>query len=432
MYDPIALKAAFQSLVGVRQPYTPGVPQIVPPLSTSNSGLYVDDKHPLASTENMFYSCPNFEPSQYPTWLSGKNWTAGVAVNVSGVLYIALNNLVNDIVSPSSDATNWALYNPFQVWLQQKYDQASPNLFAALVRKKKIKMQGKAILERQQLYRGIGNQYDKIIPQGRAVGFMFYPQQAEGLWVLLDKIGIQLTNAQMLDVYLYHSSQEDWIGKWTYSATGGGTFTWQGLTSPTNIMKYLQYDTSGSYQFIWYEADLTGGNTAIEKKWNCSAIPCPGCDGVDTAWYNLWSRYTTIRNIQFPSTALDLVGRTIPDQSQIVFDQLTNWGMNFSITVRCDLTDFIVSNLNLWADAFAVQVCKEFLEAIANGIRIGPSPAQTKLSAIAALDEKAPGNWITRNGGYNDTLEALNIDFSGFSSSCMPCEQKNKVKFFSM
>lgn len=433
MYDPKTLQTVFQSLVGVRQSNTPGVPLILPPLSLSTTGKYVDDKNPLASTENMYYSAPNFDVNVYPNWSTGSNYPSGSIVSSIGIIYIANNNLTNDTMPPASDTINWSVYNPFNNWISQKVNQAIPNLFDEIFKRKKLLHMGKAILERIQLFRGGGNSNTPIVGKGRFVGFSIVPEQAEALWVYLDKVGLQASGANpSMAFYLYHSEQDDYIYKWTLNMGGARTFNWTSLldnSSPPKencIMKYLSQNTSGTYYFGYYENDLVGN--AYSRNFDCSTSPCPGCDGQDVRLYNQWSRYTTLKNIQVPSTAL-MSDKSLFDTSKITYGERTNWGINLSLTVRCNLTDFISYNPSLYSEAIAMQTCKEFLEAIANGIRLGPSPAQTKLSAISALDPKAPGNWIS---SYNDSIEALNIDLSGFSKSCMPCEENKKARFFSM
>ncbi len=429
MYNIKELQEAFSGLVGVRQSNIPGVPEISESLNASSSGLYVDDKNPLAATENMYYSSPNFQPSVYPAWVSGTSYQIKAKVNDGGLIFISKNAITSDLIAPHLDATNWDSYNPFNNWMLQKVTQAVPNMLGEVIKRKKLQHIGKAILERQQLYRGSASIYDKIIPKGRFVGFSILPQQAEALWVIIDKIGIQLTRAQSLTFYLYHSDSENALNTWSIDIDRENTFSWASLLDdddiPDCIMKYLSQNTSGIYYFGYYEDDIDGN--ALSKSWNCNSYPCAECDGTDILSYNVWSKYTTFRNISVPSGALD-DKRKLFDTSMISYDQITNWGMNFSLTVRCDLTDFIIANLYLWAEPLCFQICKEFLEAIANGSRIGPTPAQTKLSAIAALDPKAPGNWIQ---SYNDNIDALNLDFSGFSNACMSCnEEKKKIRFF--
>lgn len=472
MYDIKKLQDAFVSLVGVRQSNVSNVPEIDDDLSYSITGIYIDDKNPIASTENLYYSSPNFQPSTYPMWKSGSNYAKNIVTNDNGALFICINPLVNDMVRPSADNINWSTYNPYNIWVKQKYNQAVSNMMSAVISKKKLSHMAKAVLEKQQLYRGFGSIHNKIIAQGRFVGVSILPQQADGLLTIINQVGIQLTKSQeFLKFYLYHSDCQDAIGVWEIPIINENTFNWQPLLensplpwiinsayeagiyvsdgglyfksnniivdsvtkpsldkvnwssvrlNPDCIMKYLNQNTSGVYYFGYYESDLVG--QALSKSWDCTASPCYNCDGGDVQDYNRWSRYTSMQTICVSANDIN-EDRTIFDTKKVSNGNITNWGINLNITVRCDLTDFMIENKLLFADTFAFQVCKEFLESIATTTRLGPDPAQTKLSAIAALDAKAPGNWIK---SYNDNIDSLNLDLSGFSNACMTCNEKGK------
>ena len=433
MYDVSRLISAYSGLVGIRQSNDVYVPLLESPIIDSESGIYADNKMPLCSTENMFYSSPGFEPINYPSWQSGRNYKINSIVQDQEIIYKSKAALTNHLLPPASDPTNWDVYNPFNNWIKQKVEQAISNMFAEVVKRKKLLHMAKAILERMQLYRGFGSARNKIVKQGRFVGLAIYPQQAEGLWVIINQIGIQATDANPnMKYYLYFT--DNLAAEWTWDVDVSlvNTFSWADLKDTSTIpkenciLKYLKNNTSGFYIIGYYEDDLIG--QAISKTWDCTSAPCEGCDNLDLSLYNQWSRYTSIRTVSVPASAIN-ADRTIFDVSRIEYNNLTNWGLNLNITVRCDLTDFLIYSKYLFADAVAMQICKEFLESIANGIRLGPSPAQTKLSAVAALDVKGPNPWINQ---YNDIIEGLNLDLSGFSNACMPCEDEKTIKFFSM
>jgi hypothetical protein len=428
MYDIASLRTAFTSLVGILQSNLPQVPAISPPLSVSNSLVYVQDKHALVSLENIWYAAPLFNPNDYPAWVSLYPYTAGASVFYSGLLYQAKNN-VTSATSPNADPTNWAIYNPFQAWLQQKYNQAVSNLFAAVVIKKKLTHMQKAIMDRVRLYTGGGTIYQKVLSTSSFVGFEIVPQSAEGLLVFIDSVGIQSDTAQLastLTYYLYHSTVATPLLTWDAGAISANTFAWKDLKSGGNfnaILEYLQYNTSGSYFFGYYQDDLVG--SVLSKNWDCGASPCYSCNGSDLGLFNQWSKWVTLRNIQVQNKDLD-IDRNLFNTNNIVRNNLTNWGLNMSITVRCDLTKFIIYNPLLWADAFAFQLAKEFLEAIAMSTRINPTNNQIQVAARSELDKKFTGAWINK---YYDSLEALNIDLSGFSRVCQPCDDSKKIKW---
>ena len=76
MYQPDLLRAGFSEVVGYLQANVPTIggipiPQITAPLTVSESGIYVQDKHPLVSLENIFAAAPDFNLSNYPVWISG-------------------------------------------------------------------------------------------------------------------------------------------------------------------------------------------------------------------------------------------------------------------------------------------------------------------------------------------------------------------------
>lgn len=432
MYDVRLLQIAFVGSVGIRNSNIPQIPIVQGDLSESITGVWLEDKHPLVSTENIYWSAPDYTPETYPEWISGKSYLKNVIQYYNGEIYKAKENVTSS-TPPPFDATNWEVAYPFQELLENTYKAAVSNLFAEIFRRKKLLYMGKPVLEKQELYRGFGNIRDKILPQGRFVGFEFCNQPADGLWVYIVKVGFQGTEPNPnMKFYLYHSDQQDNEGNWILDITKAFTFEWKdlkdgGLISIHNcVMKYMKNNTSGRYYFGYYESDLIGN--ALSKRWDCSSFPCATCDGDDIIMYNQWSRYTTIRNIQVPASSLK-EDRTLFDTKNIIYDAVTNWGMNLSISVRCNLTDYFLNNIDQYTDPFAMQLCKEFLKIISNGCRLGPNPAQTKLDAIAALDEKAPASWIKE---YWAAIDALNIDLEGFSAACLPKNNTKKIKFFSV
>ena len=422
MYNPTALKAGFSGVIGFLQANLPQIPQISAPLTTSSTGVYVQDKHPLVSLENIYYCAPDFGINNYPIWLSGSDYVLGFAVNDGGTLYVTTSALTPSTIAPHLDLAHWALFNPFQTWLLQKFNQGVVNLFAEVVKQLKLQDGGKAILEQQQLFRGVGNINTLIVPDGSAVGFEILPQQAEGLMVQIDKLGTQFTQAQTLNFYFYNSDKPSAaLAVFAVPVGGSSNFSWSDIVNC--IMQYMAQNTDSTYIFCYFEGDLNAGNQAVSKEWNCSSAPCAGCDGQDLLMYNRWSRYTAFRNIKIPPAGLD--GYALPDLSQAIYGSKTNWGMNFSLTVRCDLTNFILYKPFLYADVLAMQICLELLKTMAHTTRIDPAVAQIKVNARAELNVMEKSTFINR---YWESIESLELDMSGFSSSCQPCTNGKKQK----
>jgi len=244
----------------------------------------------------------------------------------------------------------------------------------------------------------------------------------------IDLAGIQSTATQPeLNFYLYHSSQEDPIGIYPISITKPNTFDFQELLDNAQpcVLPYMGggVNSDGYYIFVYYEDDLVG--QAVSKSWNCAAVPCFACDGIDAEMYNRWSRYTTMRQVLFTANNI-YPSRTLPNLSTMGYQSGENWGVNFSITVKCDLTNTIIYSRLQLADAFSKQLAKEFISAIAQSSRVNPANAQIQTQARAELDVKFPGAWIN---DYLQAIEAANIDLSGFNSACMPKDAHRKLNW---
>lgn len=436
MYNVATLQAAFSGLVGIRQGDLPNTPNIIGSITSSSSGVYIQDKHPLLSLDNLFYAAPDFSPQIYKRWVSGNDYVVGNLVidQTDGNIYQCIVNVTDDTTAPSSDPVNWLQGNgiPLSNWLTNKYNQSVTNLFAEVVKRKKLNNAGKTVLERQQLYRGSGSVRNLIVSDGSFVGFQIAPAQAEGLLTYIDQIGIQLTEAQeSMNFYLYHSESLAPICTWSLGVANPYTFQWQNLTdgdgNPNAILQYLKQNTYGVYFFGYYQDDLVG--QAVSKDWDCTT-PCIGCDSWNLNAYNNWSQYTRFDNIKVPSSAFG-ESRDLFDCSKITHNQYTNWGLNMSMTVRCDLTTFIIyisRNADV-ADAFAMQFAKELILSIASSNRINPFNTQMQEMARAELDRKFPGAWIN---DWEKSIDAIELDMSGFSKSCLPCSRANKIKIGSI
>ena len=421
MYNPTLLQSGFQGIVGLLQANSPQVPAITAPLTTSESGIFVQDKHPIVTLENIWQSCPDFNPNNWPSWVSMTSYAALTVVAYSGVLYQAINP-VTSATNPSADPTNWSVYNPFSAFLQRKMNQGVTNMISEVIKIFKLQETAKAIIERQQLFRGGGSRNSAIVPDGSFVGFEILVQQAEALMLILDMIGLQFTQAQSLNIYIYHTSKESSaIYILPVTTAGASDFSWV-ATAAAKLM-YLVQNTAGTWIVGYFEGDLIGGNQAISRTWDCTSPPCGGCSDADLLMYNRWSRYTSFRNIKIPPIGLN--GRALPNTQYATYGGMTNWGLNFSMTVRCDLTDFILYSKFLYADAYAMQMTLEFMKLIASSTRINPDMAQIKNQARAELNLEQKSTFINQ---YWDSIKALKADMSGFSESCQPCDQKNNRK----
>jgi hypothetical protein len=377
MYNAELLKANFASLVGFLQPNDVGYPAIPEALATSNSGRFVQMIHPLCTIENIMNAAPEF-----PT-----------------------------------DAA-------FLAWLQKIYDSSVLELFTAFIRQRKLDNANRALLDSQILFDGIGSFVDRIIKKGRFVGFRINISAQQGLQVAIPAIGLQADAAQEITLYLYHSSQLEEVASYPITVERASNFNWTDIEGA--ILKFYDKNrnSEGVFYLGYYEDDLAG--QAISRAYNWSTGPCGSC-GQDwnVSAFNKWSKFVKIQAVSFPASAIN-IEKTIPDERKVEYDVQQNWGLNLSLSVACDMTDFFSLNKMIFADALAMQIAIRLLGVIAYTTRLTAIADQTKALAMADLDYSNKSSFAY---GFNQELKALQIDFSGLSSQCMPVMKTAGIKF---
>lgn len=433
MYQPRAIQTSFQKLVGFLPPNDPNTPVITGDLLLSETGIFVSNVHPLCTLDYLFLACPDFSLSKYSQWMSGSDYAAGAPVKYNNLTFKAVAAIIDSIEDPiTAGVLVWAPYLPWQGYVQQLYNQASSNVIAAVVQRKKLTHMGKAILERQQLYRGLGVSNNLIVNMGNFVGFIIEPASAEGLLVIINKAGIQSSEAQSeITYYLYHTSRQEPLQIFHVPIDSPDTFDWKDLKDINGLPCIIGYmgldgttevDSNGFFLFGYHQQDLQG--QAVNKSWDCSTI-CSTCDQANLNMYNKWSRHTRLRNVLIPGNCFDGDNNLIQTNT-MSFGNTTNWGMNLSITVRCDLTKTITDNRFLWGQSLSKSLAYEILKVIAFSPRIGPLEGGIKQEAMADLDSQIPSAFIN---DFNNEVNCLNMDLSGFSSACMPEDDTDRIEW---
>lgn len=439
MYNPKLIQSGLAGVVGFLPPNDPNTPAISGSLITSSTGIYVNNVYALCTLDFLFLAAPDFTPSKWPAWVSGSNYTLHQLVSyyTGGAyqLFSAVAAITGSVVDPvTAGAGVWLNVSTaaWQNYVQQIYNQACSNMIAAVVQKKKLLHMGKAILERQQLYRGLGQFNNLIVPMGNFVGFEIMPASAEGLLIFIEKIGIQCSQAQSeMNYYLYHTSRVAPLQIFHVPINAANTFDWEALVDTNGdpcIIGYMglrgpvEVDTNGAFWWGYHQGDLEG--QAVSKDWDCASIPCK-CDNANLNMYNKWSRTTRIRNISVPGYCFDGSNNLIIT-NEVAYNTNSNWGLNMSISVRCDLTKTITDNKFLWGQSLSKSLAYEVLKVLATSTRIGPGEGSIKNLAMAELDTAIPGAFIN---DYLAEIDCVNMDLSGFNSACMPVDASKNIEW---
>lgn len=417
MINPISFKTCISGLVGFRPSLNTELPDIESSLQESESGIYVNDIHSLVSVENI-YNCINETGliTLPAAWSSATAYTTGQKVSSSGIIYTALQNSTNQVVTQTA---YWQRNgNPLSVYLTDKINQSAVKIANQVYVNKNLNQQAKSIMPESMLYSGNGNIRDVITPNGRFVGFRLKLKELD-LGMIVRKIGIQF-NEVVTDfpIYLYNSNRIDPVNIWEISTTQAFSFQWIELTKQT--LSFLSDSANaGSDYFIGYYEDDLGTAKAINNKYTFTQNLCGPCNPVNDNLRKAWGQYVDVVPFSVESGQIQ-EDRTLWNTEYNGYTDGINFGLNILASVFCDTTDFFCRNKIGLANAIAFQTAVSILQDMAYSSRDNQQSQKLMNMATFAL-----GNQQNNTPGLESQLanQIMQVDFNyaGTNSKCLPC-----------
>ena len=419
MYNLTIIKAAFASKITFRSSLNPDYSGLDD--TTTTTGLYYDDFHPLVNQENLDAIAVNYDAFNNSAWSALTTYGVGDQVINDDILYIskAAANLNHE----PPDSTWWKI--GLSVFLEQLENQAIINMLDGLLRKKKLLGNTKGSYSNLILYDGVGKISDTITKESRFVFLEVRMKRYDNLRFVLDRIGLQTTQIQAgLTLYIYHSSRKAYVDTVTFISDK--TYTMEWVTAGKNL-DYFGYSTeaareqdAGGYYYIGYfEDDLTG--QAISKSFDLSQSP--RCGGCATESYNkiLYDRRSDFVQVRAGSVAnVNLNGTDMWDVQYNEYDRSETWGLNLGFSIQCDLTRFFADRVDMFRDLLAKQVVFDCLQKMAYTTRDSRLSEQVKAEAILALKGEGKNYETVLQEAY----EEADIDTKNLGT---PCLAKNKT-----
>lgn len=119
---------------------------------------------------------------------------------------------------------------------------------------------------------------------------------------------------------------------------------------------------------------------------------------------------------------------TLWDIGDMAYTNTSNYGLNCEISIGCDLTDFIVSQRNIFQDVLQKQVAYDLLRQMALNPSVRVNRNQSNVSQMDILYELDGNTSSPRPGGLGYELkksyEALSLDTKGLDRVCLTCRNK--------
>ena len=434
MYRIKEIQDALLYVCGWEQSYNPKE-AIDSDLTRSESGLMFQGAHPLLTLDTMRAIMPDDWGYQYPEWNSRETYSAGTIVqydlngNDDELYWESIrDNNTNEI--PGESVLFWKPYNILSDFLERVTRNGIATAIQTFTQIKQLDKETRNLLERRTFFDGAGRIRATLQNTHKLVGFEIVPVRALGVTAKIEKIGLQMTGGTgIVKMYLFHSSQIDPIKTFDldFQVKNGG-FQW--FTLEDCFLPYISKDNnSGGSWFLCYNQDeLPQGMEAINVSKDWSREPCGTCNiGSVEVWREL-TKYLQVTPFMYNAPETFAEYPELWDIAYTMYTNTQNYGLNCEITVGCDLTDFIISQRQIFQDVIQKQVAVIALRALAMNPNVRVNRYQSNATRTDILYELDGNTSGVRPGGLGYQLkkayEALKLDTQGLDRVCLSCNNR--------
>lgn len=418
------IQTALLPVVGWQQDYNPQN-QIDADLCQSESGLTFQGAHPLCTLANVRAIMPDDYLYKYPDWNNAAVYGTGAKVKHGGKVWVAKAQNTNS--EPGASNPDWAAYNMVSDFVRNLTIQGINAAVQQFIQTKQLQQETRNLLERRTFFDGAARLAATIEPHGKIVGFEIVPVRSMGVTAKIERIGLQMVGATgTVRLYLFHSSQVApmKIVDLEFTNTSGG-FQW--FTPPEPI--YLPYigdgnDSGGAWFLCYNQNELPAGMRALNVSKDWSVEPCQTCLGGSIESWRQLTKYLQVSpfGIHAPLDFHDYP--EMFDIGEIGYTNTMNYGMNIEISVGCDLTDFIISQRQIFATVIQKQVAANVLRTIAMNpdVRVNRNQVNvTRDELLYELDGAPTGRASGLGYELKQAYAALSIDTRGLDRICLQC-----------
>lgn len=405
MYNVSSLKTGLIGLVGWRQNPDPSGTQLTDML-TSASGLYFNDQHPLLTFENLKSIAPDFSLVSFPAWSALTAYVAGNKVSLSGTLYIAVASSTNQ-TPPNS--TYWSVYHPLTAWLKEKTEAAIIGVIEDWIGWKFEVKTAKSLTGRAQAFMNAARITDLDENIGDVVGFEFTPHTSRHTVAVIEKIGVSLSENQSLTVKLFASNSPTALQTQVIAYTGAGGEQWQEVN--------WELPAGPSYYVVYNQDTLTGQSINGTRSYNV------GESGETVMPFEVRGLVLSAFRAQADDVA------ALWDVNENLYTVSTNYGLNFRFNVRCDYTDFLLEQKDLFKTIISKGVCMRLLREIAYNPNVRTNRNNANMNAgLKEILYEIDGDSQGRPGGlkkeYDQAMKAADFSSVELDRECLPCRKR--------
>lgn len=422
------IQTALLPVVGWEQDYNPQN-QIDESLCRSESGLTFQGAHPLCTLANVRAIMPDDYLYKYPDWSATPVYQTGAKVKHNSVVWVAVS--VNTGSEPSESNTDWKAYNMLSDYLRQLTVNGINTAVQTFIQDKQLQQESRDLLERRTFFDGAARLQATIEPRGKIVGFEIVPVRSMGVTTRIERIGLQMTGGVgTVRLYIFHSSQVAPMRVVDVEFTNrSGGFQWFTPSEPI----YLPYipgtdgegnDSGGAWFLCYNQNDLPSGMRALNVSKDWSVEPCQTCLGGSIESWRQMTKYLQVSPFAIHAPADFREYPEMFDIGLVGYTNTMNYGLNCEISVGCDLTDFIVSQRQIFATVIQKQVAAHVLRTIAMNpdVRVNRNQVNvTRDELLYELDGAPTGRAAGMGYELRQAYKALSLDTRGLDRICLQC-----------
>ena len=313
-------------------------------------------------------------------------------------------------------------------YLQEVRKTAITNLLTDIELHKNTKRYGRELLRSDVILDKSGFAGDTILKNDRFVGWRIDISNSIGLKMILERMAIQTTLGQTnLKIYIYHSTQENKLTEFLYTSTNQWSFQWMDMAE--TLSAYADQYNGGNFYVGYYEKDLTG-NAIQYSKLDFAKGYCTGCDrGKKQSIWNSVNKYWDFTPIYVSNVHLDNTNHTMFDESKVMEVYDNNFGMNFEVSTKCDLSRFYCMQKNTFVKAYGKSIVYEILKMMSFSQQVNAIEENLKVMIVRDLEGDKETNSINIVDQREKAIKAINFDHSSISTPCLPCDQKTGATY---
>jgi len=298
--------------------------------------------------------------------------------------------------------------------------------------KKQIGNQGQDLISSKIIF-NVGHKVSTQTNQSYFCGVMFEVKDSVGIRATINRIGMYLTAAVTdLDLYLFHSSKEAVVQQFAFTSAITNSFAWN------EIERVLDFDdgvnSGGCFYLGYYQDDLATATTAAisYNAMNFTDGYCGSCGSVsatDSNAYKAIRDKVIMQGFYVPSASLPASKTERFDNDVVIKTNTNNWGLNFHVSVACNLTSFWKANKLTLKKVIGLSVAIQVLSDMKASNEINNVSEHLKVMIIRDLEGASDTGlkplWLLRKMAIN----ALVLDEGSIGKDCLPCARKPKTNY---